>query len=119
MRKTFLCTAILVLFFAACAWAGDDVNIQSSAKPKIVHMAKPEYPVDAKAAKVAGRVIVKIEIQTDGSVKVLSTTGPEQLQKAASDAVSQWQYQPVMKDGKAVVAKADVEVNFALAKDKK
>ena len=119
MRKTLLFTGILCLLFAASAWAGDDVNVQATAKPKIVHMVKPEYPAEAKAAKITGAVKVQIEIQTDGSVKVLSMTGPEQLQAVASAAVSQWRYEPVVKDGKPIVAKADVEVNFALAKDEK
>jgi protein TonB len=118
MRKIFL-FAVIVLIAAAFAWAGSDVNIQTSAKPKIVHMVKPEYPPEAKAAKITGAVQVKVEIQPDGSVKVLSATGPEQLQAAASAAVAQWQYEPVLLNGKPVTAKADVTVNFALAKDKK
>ncbi len=120
MRKTFVLAAIVaVILLGGVAWAGNDVQIQSTAKPKIVHKVKPEYPAEAKAAKISGKVILKIEIQPDGSVKVLSMTGPEQLQPAASAAVSQWKYEPVMVDGKAVAAKAQVTVNFELAKAKK
>lgn len=120
MRKTLLFAAILaVILVASSAWAGDDITIQSGSKPKIVHMVKPEYPADAKAAKVTGAVVLQIEIQPDGSVKVLSMKGPEQLQAAASAAVSQWKYEPVLVEGKAVAAKAEVTVNFELAKNTK
>jgi TonB family protein len=119
MRKNFLFAVILVLFVSVFAVAGDDVKIQSSGKPKIVQMVKPEYPADAKAAKITGAVVLKIEIQPDGSVKVLSMKGPDQLQAVASAAVSQWKYEPVLLNGKPVAAKAEVTVNFALDKDAK
>jgi len=37
------------------------------------------------------------------------------LAAAALDAVEQWRYEPILKDGKPVVARASVTVNFALA----
>ena len=44
-----------------------------------------------------------------------ATEGDARLAEAALAAVKQWQYEPILKDGKPVEFKATVTVNFKLA----
>ena len=44
-----------------------------------------------------------------------ATEGDARLAKAALEAVRQWRYEPILKDGKPVEFKATVTVNFKLA----
>jgi protein TonB len=41
--------------------------------------------------------------------------GDPRLAAAALDAVKQWRYEPILKDGKPVDFKATVTINFKLA----
>lgn len=81
-----------------------------------LHLTKktePIYPPIAMAARVSGKVVLNVEIRADGSVareKIVS--GPPMLWGAASDAVKQWVYSPILRDGHAVGATFPVAVNF-------
>jgi protein TonB len=73
------------------------------------------YPEDAKAAGIQGVVILEIVIGEDGSVieaNVLRSI-PE-LDQAAIDAVTQWQYEPTLLNGAPVEVELTVTINFTL-----
>jgi TonB family protein len=83
--------------------------------PKKVVDVKPEYPEDARAAKIEGVVILGIVIGEDGSV--ISTTvlrSIPALDQAAVDAVSQWEFEPTLLNGEPVEIEMTVTVNFTL-----
>jgi TonB family protein len=83
---------------------------------KLVKMARPAYPAEAKQKGVQGEVKLRTTIGTDGKVlRVEVLAGDPMLVQAAVDAVQQWEYLPAMVDGKPAEVKADVTVNFALA----
>jgi TonB family protein len=84
--------------------------------PQIVHKIEPEYSEEARAAKYQGSVVLYVEIGPDGkarNMRVERGLGLGLDQKAI-DAVSQWQFQPGMKDGLPVIVQATIEVNFRL-----
>jgi hypothetical protein len=114
----------------------DDVTAPS--EPKIVKKVNPAYPAEAKAEKVEGVYVIEVVIGKDGAIhdaKVVASmpgstkpegleakrgtpgaiTGDPRLAQAALDAVRQWTYEPILKGGKPVEAKATVTVVFKLA----
>jgi TonB family protein len=76
---------------------------------------KPVYPKEAQEAKVEGLVMIDVLIGGDGKVKrtKIVRSIPE-LDQAALDAVSQWQFTPTVVDGKPVAVHMTVTVNFTL-----
>ena len=83
--------------------------------PSVVYKTQPVYPQEAKDQKVQGEVTVAVLVGKDGSVESTSVIdGPELLQQAAIDAVSQWRFRPGMKDGEPVQVKATISLNFRL-----
>ncbi len=115
-----------------------DEPIAPPSEPRLVHKVNPAYPAEAKAAGTQGVVVVRLVIGKDGAVKEASVVasaptlerikelkpaegmatvleGDPRLAEAAVDAVKQWRYEPMRKDGKPVEVKALVTVNFKLS----
>jgi beta-lactamase regulating signal transducer with metallopeptidase domain len=113
-------------------------QVTAPSEPKLVHQVKPVYPPEAKAEKVQGLFVIDVVIGRDGAIKdarvaasaptverlkelepkkgtPAAQEGDARLAEAALAAVKQWQYQPILEDGKAVEFKATVTVNFKLA----
>ena len=83
--------------------------------PRKIKDVAPDYPEVARSAGVQGVVIVEVTIGADGSVvdaRVLRSV--PLLDQAALDAVRQWVYEPVLKDGVATPVIMTVTVNFSL-----
>lgn len=76
----------------------------------------PKYPVKARANEIEGDVIVEITINTDGkvgTVRVLQS--PDDLLSAASiEAVEQWRFAPMTRNGKPVELKVIQKFPFKL-----
>jgi len=92
------------------------VRVGGGIKPpqKLVHI-NPEYPPDAKEAKVQGVVILDALIGTDGKVeqtKVLRSI--PMLDQAAIDAVRHWEFTPTLVNGEPKKVIMTVTVNFTL-----
>lgn len=83
-------------------------------KPPIkIHNVAPIYPDDAKAAHVAGVVIIEVTIAKDGSVsdaRILRSV--PMLDLAALDAVRQWIFTPTLLNGIPVELVMTTTVNF-------
>jgi len=104
-HKRFLLAGLALLLAATAASAG----------PRLVHMAKPAYPAEAKQAGVTGTVVLEAMIAPDGTVRdVKVVSGPPLLVEAAVNAVSKWVYEPVTMDGVAVAVRTKVTLNFGL-----
>lgn len=97
LRKTLL-PALAALLLAACA-----------AKPAfepamLVHSVQPAYPPPLEEEGIAGRAIVRMRIDTRGSVseaQVLSATHPL-FARSAVRAVSQYRFTPAKQNGRPV-----------------
>ena len=80
---------------------------------RLVRRVAPEYPDDAKKAKLEGAVDLLVVIGKDGLVaNVRAIRGPSELVPYATAAVKQWQYRPVLSHGDAVEAQTVVTVIF-------
>jgi protein TonB len=85
--------------------------------PALLHRVEPVYPDIAVLAKVTGVVVLEATVGVDGHVvseRVLQSRGP--LDKAAMDAVKQWQYSPLVLNGLPTSFVLTVTLNFALGR---
>ena len=75
------------------------------------------YPLKAKRRGYRGVAILQIELAEDGTIaqlSVLKSSGFSELDKAALNNVSQWQFHPVMRDQHKVKARFSVPIEFSL-----
>jgi len=81
---------------------GEAVRAVGDVKPpKLVRTVEPVYPPKARQARVEGIVILEVKIDEQGNVadtRVLRSI--PLLDQAAIDAVKQWEYEPMLVDGK-------------------
>ena len=88
--------------------------LQGSALSRV----QPVYPAEAKAAHVAGPVIVAVTIGETGEVlNAEATSGPALLRDAAVNAARQWKFKPTELQGKAVKVQGNLTFNFTLTDD--
>jgi periplasmic protein TonB len=81
----------------------------------LIHRVEPEYPQPAKWIHLAGTVVLRARIGTDGEVHELETvSGNPLLAQAARTAVLQWRYRPTMLHGQAVEVETQITVNFVM-----
>lgn len=76
----------------------------------------PEYPEDARAAKIEGTVELSAMVEPDGSVQDVQVTRSvyPSIDQSAVAAVQKWRYEPYLKDGQPVSRRISVEVVFNL-----
>ncbi|HTF38445.1 MAG TPA: energy transducer TonB, partial [Blastocatellia bacterium] len=73
----------------------------------------PEYPQDAKAARIFGSVVVEVTVNEAGKViSARSISGPVELRGAAVDAARRWEFRPTMLSGTPVKVIGTITFNF-------
>lgn len=73
----------------------------------------PEYPYEAKQARVTGTVLLRAIITKEGKVERLGViSGPEMLRKSALKAVAQWTYAPTLLYGLPTEVDTVITVNY-------
>jgi hypothetical protein len=77
----------------------------------ITRRVVPQYPAGTRAREVAS-VVLEYLIGTDGSVKVLRTSGPALFANAARAALESWEYQPMRFEDGVIEVVSRVEVRF-------
>lgn len=85
--------------------------------PKPVATVKPLYPAELKAAGTTGDVTLRFVVRENGTVAectVVQSDHPA-LSAAAVEAVSQWRFQPGVKNGKLVAAQLQITLPFRVA----
>jgi TonB family protein len=95
--------------------AGGDL---ARTQPALIRQVQPEYTDEARAARVQGTVVLRLEIDPAGKVehagiRVVRSLGLG-LDEKAIEAVRQWTFKPATKDGVPISAPATIEVNFRL-----
>jgi TonB family protein len=82
--------------------------------PKIQHNIQPEYTPEAQANETRGAVLLNVVFRSDGKVKVISGL-PDGLTEQAIKAARGLQFEPAMKDGRAVSIRSNLEYQFAIS----
>ena len=86
------------------------------AEANLIKKVQPTYPPVAKTARIQGTVEFTATISKDGKVISLQLVrGHPLLVDAARDAVSQWEYRPILMNGQPVEVVTDISVNFTLS----
>lgn len=82
--------------------------------PQVLTRVEPVYTAEAKAARIAGVVIVRASIDETGAVRDVEIRKPLPygLDKAAADAVRQWIFSPALQNGRPVATKMNITVWF-------
>ena len=84
--------------------------------PQVLFAPEPEFSEEARKAKVAGNVLVYLQVDENGRpthVRVLRGIGLG-LDEKAVEAVRQYKFKPAMKAGHPVTVEMNVEVNFQI-----
>lgn len=90
-------------------------------EPTLLTKVDPVYPPAAKAAGIEGTVLLNATIGKKGnllSLRVMNSEVDPDLARAAFEAVSQWQYSPVLLNGDPVEVETTITVNFRLGSKK-
>lgn len=77
----------------------------------------PEYPALARKRGWEGKVLLAVEVASDGfvqAVRVQTGSGHDLLDEAALRAVRKWRFQPGTRDGEPVAMQVLVPVHFIL-----
>lgn len=95
----------------ALAQAPPDANVRA---PEVISRVDAQYPQDAPASNQDVIVVLAVTIGTEGQVEEIATTqsGGKPFDRAAREAVLQWQFKPAMRDGNPVKAKIRVPFTF-------
>ncbi len=87
-------------------------NVQAA---NLIRKITPNYPPEAKAAHIEGKVRFTATIGQDGSITKLEVvSGDPTLVPAAQEAVKQWVYKPTLVNGQPVEVITQIDVNFTL-----
>jgi TonB family protein len=105
---------------------GETAPIQKSADgndrvltwPKVVSEVKPQYTPEAMKAGIQGTVMMNAVVRTDGTpgdIEIIKSLDEKYgLDKQAVAALSQWRFDPGLKDGKPVPVLVTIEMRFRL-----
>ena len=86
--------------------------------PKVTRQVRAEYTNEARENRIEGVVMLDAVVLSDGTVgnvavaESLDTTYG--LDANAVKAMKQWQFEPGMKDGKAVAVQIHVQIKYTL-----
>jgi len=98
--------------------AGNTGSADADYKSEGLKNAQPNYPLYARKMNQEGVVILLVEVLTDGSagdVRVATSSGIRLLDKAALEAVKEWNFKPAKKDGVLYVQRLRVPIIFSLS----
>jgi len=120
--RLLLSLPLLFLMCNSATWAGEPVQSEKLSKSaiKLVKKIAPIYPEEARKEKISGVVLLDVTINEEGKVSAVKTkeSAHPSLEKAAIDAVKQWEYVPMRMKGKSVAVITTITINFAFAEDK-
>lgn len=91
-------------------------NIVSASTLKRTRTVAPTYPPDALKKGIEGWVELAFTVMPNGGVdeiEVRNASPADVFDDAATKAIRQWRFEPVMRNGKAVPQRAMVRLRFA------
>jgi protein TonB len=83
----------------------------------VVRRYHPDYPPGARRDGIEGRVVLTVQVRSDGrvgSVRVSTSSGSALLDSAAISAVKRWSFAPELQDGEKVSTTLNVPFRFEL-----
>jgi TonB family protein len=92
-------------------------NVVSASGLNLVKSVQPVYPKRAEQSGIEGWVDIEFTVAESGQVKdiaVRAANPPGVFDQAATGALSQWRYKPVLKDAAPIAQRARIRIRFAL-----
>lgn len=89
----------------------------SDREASVVQRVAPEYPASAVRKNESGTTLIRVELEASGEVKkvrIAQSSGSRALDRAAREAVSNWQFAAKIENGVAVESELLVPVDFKL-----
>lgn len=88
----------------------------SDSAAKVLSSPFPDYPSDLQKTGIEGQVVVRFNVEPDGSVSdpVVQGSPPPRLATLALDAIRQWKFAPAIKNGKPIRARLQQPFLFKL-----
>jgi len=85
-------------------------------RPVLIHQVEPAYPERARRAGIEGIVMMRVRADIKGNVTSVEVIRSDStfLNQAAIDAVNQWKYQPLSRNGIPTPIVTTVAVKFRL-----
>jgi protein TonB len=85
-------------------------------QPSLIRRVEPIYPSAASVTQITGVVILEATVDKTGCVESVRVLRPRHplLDTAATDALKQWQYTPLVLDGTPVSFVVAVTFNFSI-----
>jgi len=82
--------------------------------PYLTYLPDPEYPKQAKKAKITGTVVLTAVVGLDGLAHDISVVRPlgYGLDEEAVKAVKKWRFRPGKSSGKPVPVQINIEAEF-------
>jgi TonB family protein len=85
-----------------------------STQLEVIKAPEPDYPLEAAAKKVQGKVVIELNISETGDFDHTNiVSGEPILAAAAESAMKTWKFKPFIRDGKLVQASIQVPWEFA------
>jgi protein TonB len=84
---------------------------------KMISATPPKFPLESRRSHEEGIVVLSVLLSIDGRVSDVSITkssGFARLDRAALDAVRDWRWSPLMRDGNPVMVRGVVTIPFIL-----
>ena len=106
---------LLTSVLAMTASAARSEDVVSASTLTRTHTVAPAWP--KSAAEVEGWVLLRFTVLRDGTVadiEVQESSPTGVFDASAVEALRQWKYEPVERDGKKVVQRAEIRMNYAL-----
>jgi periplasmic protein TonB len=78
---------------------------------------QPRYPMVARKRGFEGRSVVRARVSASGSVltaEVTQSSGHRILDVAAREAVASWQFEPAVREDRAIAGQIDIPIEFRL-----
>jgi TonB family protein len=89
-----------------------------STQLEVIKAPEPDYPLEAAAKRVQGRVVIELHISETGDVDHTNiVSGEPTLAVAAEIAMKTWKFKPFIRNGKPVRVSKQVPWEFALKGD--
>jgi len=90
--------------------------VEIEVMPKVLELAKPDYPELAKKARIQGKVLVKVLIDKEGIPKevVVVKSDNEIFNKPTTDAVMKSKFSPAVNKGEKITAWVILPYNYKL-----
>lgn len=99
--------------------AENDTISQARFDADYLNNPKPQYPASSRRLGEQGRVILRVQVSTDGKpleVTVKTSSGYARLDHAALEVVKQWEFVPAKQGEQTLASWVDVPLQFSLVK---